>query len=113
MVHVVKPSGLWFVRLAVTLCAGALLLSAVVVGAAPQVWDALHAHEEEPITLVAYGGLASRTRIVDAQGQQIGVFEFENSQPISISWGRGEGRYFFPLVRDGCLTLPLTPNPNP
>jgi penicillin-binding protein 1A len=33
---------------------------------------------------VAYGGLASRTRIVDAQGQQIGVFEFENSQPISI-----------------------------
>lgn len=84
MVHVVKPSGLWFVRLAVTLCAGALLLSAVVVGAAPQVWDALHAHEEEPITLVAYGGLASRTRIVDAQGQQIGVFEFENSQPISI-----------------------------
>jgi penicillin-binding protein 1A len=48
------------------------------------VWDALHAHEEEPITLVAYGGLASRTRIVDAEGQQIGVFEFENSQPISI-----------------------------
>jgi penicillin-binding protein 1A len=48
------------------------------------VWDALHAHEEEPITLVAYGGLATRTRIVDAEGQQIGVFEFENSQPISI-----------------------------
>ncbi len=75
---------MWFVRLGVALVAGALLLSAVIVGAAPQVWGALHAHEEQPVTLFAYGGLTSRTRIVDAGGQQIGVFEFENSQPISI-----------------------------
>lgn len=75
---------MWFVRLVVVLCAGALMISAVVVGAAPQVWSAFNAHEEDPVTLVAYGGLTSRTRIVDAAGQQIGVFEFENSQPISI-----------------------------
>ena len=64
---------MWFVRLGVALVAGALLLSAVIVGAAPQVWGALHAHEEQPVTLFAYGGLTSRTRIVDAGGQQIGV----------------------------------------
>ena len=72
------------VRLVVAVCAGALMITSVVVGAAPQVWNALHAHDEEPVSLVAYGGLTSRTRILDANGQQIGVFEFENSQPISI-----------------------------
>lgn len=79
-----KPSAMWCVRLGVAIAAGALMTTAAIVGAAPQVWGALHAHDEQPITLAAYGGLTSRTRIVDANGQQIGVFEFENSQPISI-----------------------------
>ena len=75
---------MWFVRLVVALMAGALLMTAVIVGATPQMWNALRAHDQEPVTLVAYGGLTTRTRIVDVAGQQIGVFEFENSQPISI-----------------------------
>ncbi len=75
---------MWFVRLGVALVAGALLVTGVVVGAAPQVWGMLRAHEQQPVQLASYGGLTSRTRIVDVQGRQIGVFESENSQPVSI-----------------------------
>ena len=73
-----------FVRLGIAVCAGALLVSAVVVGAAPQAWRLLHAHEEEPVTLPGFSGLATRTRLLGVDGTQVGVFEMENSQPISI-----------------------------
>ena len=74
----------WLVRFSLTVLAGSLLISATVVGAAPQVWRALSAHEQTPVQLPAFSGLATRTKIVDTAGRQIGVFEFENSQPISI-----------------------------
>lgn len=70
--------------MATAVVAGALLVSACVVGAAPWAWRALHAHEEQPVTLPAFSGLATRTRMVDVNQKQVGVFEFENSQPIAI-----------------------------
>lgn len=73
------------VRLAATIVAGALFMTAAVVGAAPQLWRAVSAHEQVPVELPSFSGLATRTRIVDTNGRQIGVFEFENSQPISIA----------------------------
>ena len=66
------------------ICAGSLLVTACIVGAAPQVWRMVSAHEQDPVELPAFSGLATRTRIVDVNAQQIGVFEFENSQPLSI-----------------------------
>lgn len=44
----------------------------------------LNAHKEVPVQLPAFSGLATRTRILDVSAQQIGVFEFENSQPLTI-----------------------------
>ena len=71
-------------RLCVAIVAGALLLTACIVGAAPQVWRIVRAHDQTPVELPPFSGLATRTRIVDVNAQQIGVFEFENSQPLSI-----------------------------
>lgn len=81
---VVKNPLNWSVRLVTAICAGALLITACVVGAAPQVWRIANAHDQVPVQLPAFSGLATRTRIVDVNSQQIGVFEFENSQPLSI-----------------------------
>ena len=69
----------------IAVTAGALIITACVVGLAPSVWSALHAHDEVPVKLPAFSGLATRTQILDVNNRQIGVFEFENSQPVSIS----------------------------
>ncbi|MSZ96832.1 MAG: penicillin-binding protein 1A, partial [Actinobacteria bacterium] len=74
----------WFMRLGVALVASALLLTGVVVGAAPYAWDMLHSHKETPIVLPTFGGLATRSRIMGIANTQIGVFELENSQPLTI-----------------------------
>ena len=74
----------WLMRLAVTISAGALLVTGVVVGVAPQVWAVLNSHDETPLSLPAFGGLATRSQLLDISGKQVGVFELENSQPLSI-----------------------------
>ena len=74
----------WLLRAGITIVAGSLFVSAALVGAAPHVWAVLNAHDQDPVDLPAFSGLATRTRILDVRGQQIGVFEFENSQPVSI-----------------------------
>ena len=79
-----KKRAHWAMRLGITLLAGALLMAAGIVGAAPYAWKMVNAHEEEPVTLPGFSGLSNRTKMLDAAGQQVGVFEFENSQPISI-----------------------------
>jgi len=61
-----------------------VLITATVVGAAPQVWRVLNAHDQVPVVLPPFGGLASRSRILDTTGTLVGVFEVENSQPVSI-----------------------------
>jgi membrane peptidoglycan carboxypeptidase len=74
----------WSIRLVVALLAGSLLIAASIVGAAPQAWRMMNAHKEVPVQLPPFSGLATRTRILDVSAQQIGVFEFENSQPLTI-----------------------------
>ena len=81
---VVKNPLNWSMRLVIALLAGALLITASVVGAAPQAWGMLKAHSQVPVELPAFSGLATRTRILDVSAQQIGVFEFENSQPLTL-----------------------------
>lgn len=72
----------WLPRLFAVIAAGALLITAVVVAVAPRVWQIANAHEELPIVLPPFEGLAQRTYVYDANGEEIAVFELENSQPI-------------------------------
>lgn len=81
---VVSHRANWLVRFAVTVVAGALLVAATVVGAAPHAWRVLNAHDEVPVRLPGLGGISARSVILDKDGQQIGVFEAENIQPVSI-----------------------------
>ena len=72
----------WLPRLALVLAAGALLVTAVVVAVAPRIWHVANAHEEVPVTLPEFEALAQRTYVYDVDGNEIAVFELENSQPI-------------------------------
>lgn len=72
------------VRLAIVLLSGALLITACVVGAAPYAWRVLNAHSQVPVQLPNFEGLARRSTLLDVRGQQVGVFELENSQPLDI-----------------------------
>lgn len=74
----------WFIRLGLVLAAGSLLLTAVVVGAAPHMWQLANAHQEDAVLLPPFEDLAQRTYVYDAAENQIAVFELENSQPIKI-----------------------------
>jgi penicillin-binding protein 1A len=62
--------------------AGALLITSVVVAVAPRLWAIANAHEEDPVTLPAFEALAQRTYVYDANGNEIAIYELENSQPI-------------------------------
>lgn len=66
--------------------AGALLLSAVVIAAAPRLWRVANAHEEFPVEIPTdFEPLSQRTLVYDVAGNVIAVFERENSQPIALS----------------------------
>ena len=52
------------------------------VGVAPRVWSTANSHEELPVELPEFEALAQRTYIYDANGDEIGIYELENSQPI-------------------------------
>jgi membrane peptidoglycan carboxypeptidase len=75
----------WLPRLFAIIAAGALLITAVIVGVAPRVWHMANAHEELPVVLPPFEALAQRTYVYDASGEEIAVFELENSQPIDYS----------------------------
>jgi penicillin-binding protein 1A len=75
----------WILRLAGIVLAGALLISAVVIAAAPRTWRMANAHEEVPIVLPGFDSLSQRTYVYDVAGNVIAVFERENSQPISLA----------------------------
>jgi len=83
-VHVVKSPANWTLRFVVAVLASAMLMSGAIVGMAPQAWRILNAHEEVPVELGGFGGLATRSQILGLNGQQVGVFELENSQPLQI-----------------------------
>jgi membrane peptidoglycan carboxypeptidase len=71
-------------RLLLIVAAGALLLTATIVGIAPRVWSTANAHEELPVVLPDFEALAQRTYVYDANGQEIAFYELENSQPIAF-----------------------------
>ncbi len=71
-------------RLLLVVAAGALLLTATVVGIAPRVWSTANAHEELPVVLPEFEALAQRTYVYDVNGQEIALYELENSQPIAF-----------------------------
>ena len=75
----------WLPRLFAIIAAGALLITAVVVAVAPRVWHIANAHEEMPVVLPPFEALAQRTYVYDVNGEEIAVFELENSQPIDYA----------------------------
>ncbi len=82
VVRVVRVLG-FIPRLLLIVAAGALLLTATVVGVAPRIWSTANAHEELPVVLPEFEALAQRTYVYDANGQEIAFYELENSQPIA------------------------------
>src|SRR6056297_2496846 len=54
----------------------------MVVGVAPRIWHTANAHEELPVVLPEFESLAQRSYVYDANGQEIALYELENSQPI-------------------------------
>lgn len=75
----------WLFRLSAIVLAGALLMTAVVVSAAPRLWQVANAHEQIPVELPPFEPLSQRTYVYDVAGNVIAVFERENSQPIALS----------------------------
>ena len=75
----------WIPRLALVVAGGAMLMTAMVIGVAPRIWSAANAHDELPVTLPPFEALAQRTYVYDANGNEIAVYELENSQPISYA----------------------------
>ncbi len=67
------------------IASGALLIVAIVIAVAPRVWSAANAHSEDPVVLPNFEPLAQRTYVYDADGNEIAVYELENSQPIKFA----------------------------
>ncbi|MGA1755472.1 MAG: transglycosylase domain-containing protein, partial [Ilumatobacteraceae bacterium] len=74
----------WTIRVALLIMAGALLLTAVVVGVSPRVWQLANAHDEAPVSLPPVEDIAQRSYVYDRNGNEIAIYELENSQPVSI-----------------------------
>ena len=72
----------WIPRLALVIAAGALLMTSVVIGVAPRIWAVANSHSEDPVALPDFEPLAQRTYVYDSKGNEIAVYELENSQPI-------------------------------
>ena len=75
----------WLARLGLVIAAGALLVVAVVVAVGPRLWQIANAHEELPVVLPPFQPLAQRSYAYDMAGNEIAVFEAENSQPVALS----------------------------
>ncbi|MFT6392067.1 MAG: penicillin-binding protein 1A, partial [Ilumatobacter sp.] len=84
----------------VVIASGALLIVAIVIAVAPRVWTAANAHSEDPIILPEFSSLAQRTYVFDADGNEIAVYELENSQPIGYSDIPSQVVQAFLLVED-------------
>ena len=74
----------WLIRLGAIVGGGALLVTAIVVGASPRVWQVANAHEELPVELPEFESLSRRTLVYDALGNVIAVLQRENSQPVAL-----------------------------
>ena len=72
-------------RLCIVVVAGALVITAAVVGVAPRLWKVVNAHVETPVALPPWEGIAKRTYVYDRAGNEIAAYELENSQPVLIT----------------------------
>jgi len=72
----------WIPRLLLVVAGGALLIVAITIAVAPRVWQAANAHSEDPVGLTDFEPLAQRTYVYDKDGNEIALYELENSQPI-------------------------------
>lgn len=75
----------WIARFALVVAAASLLVTATVVGVAPRLWQMANAHDERPVELPEFRELAQRSYVYDAFGNEIAIYELENSQPIDLS----------------------------
>ncbi|MFZ9676456.1 MAG: transglycosylase domain-containing protein [Ilumatobacteraceae bacterium] len=75
----------WWMRLGVIVVAGALIVSALVIGVAPRLWRIANAHQEGAVVLPDWESIAQRTYVYDSQGNEIAAYELENSQPVALS----------------------------
>ena len=75
----------WWMRLCIVVVAGALMMTATIVGVLPRLWVAANAHVENPVALPAWEGIAKRTYVYDRAGNEIAAYELENSQPIALA----------------------------
>jgi penicillin-binding protein 1A len=87
-------------RLGLVVFAGALLVSAVVIAVAPRLWTMANAHDEAPLQLPAFKPLAQRSYAYDVFGNEIALFEAENSQPIALAEIPQDVRNAFVAVED-------------
>lgn len=71
-------------RLGLVVGAASLLITATTAAIAPRLWRIANAHEETPVELHEFAELSQRTYVYDAAGQEIAVYEVENTQPIDI-----------------------------
>ncbi|HEX3090717.1 MAG TPA: transglycosylase domain-containing protein [Ilumatobacteraceae bacterium] len=75
----------WLLRLGAIVVAGALLVTAVVIGVGPRMWRVANAHDQLPVSLPEFQSLSQRSYVYDVLGNVIAVFERENSQPITLA----------------------------
>jgi len=76
---------IWIARFGLVVAAASLLVTATVVGVAPRVWQMANAHDEDPVQLPEFRELAQRSYVYDAFGNEIAIYELENSQPIDLA----------------------------
>ena len=73
-----------FARIFVISIAGSLFIAGTITAMAPRMWGLLNAHTQVPPSLTNFSGLAQRSSVFDATGKQIGTYQLENSQMMSI-----------------------------
>ena len=74
----------WPIRLILVVAAGSLLVTSVTAAVAPRLWQVANAHREEPVELPDFLPLAQRSYVYDAAGNEIAIYELENSQPVDL-----------------------------
>ncbi|MEL0040380.1 MAG: transglycosylase domain-containing protein [Ilumatobacter sp.] len=90
----------WILRLGLVVGAASLLVTGVVAAVAPQIWRVANAHRETPVELPDFIPLSQRSYVYDRAGNEIAVYELENSQPVTLAEVPGHVIDAFVAVED-------------
>ena len=90
----------WILRLGLVIGAASLLVTGVVAAVAPQIWRVANAHRETPVELPDFIPLSQRSYVYDRAGNEIAVYELENSQPVTLAEVPGHVIDAFVAVED-------------